>query len=215
MNKKVTVIDSGSGNLLSIKRAFENWDVIVDVASEKEKILSASRLVLPGVGAFKNAVENLKLLNFFDLVEEIKLKNIPTLGVCLGMQLLFEESEEFGKFKGLGLMEGKVQKLPNLSTDKKKLKIPNIGWHNLVLSQTHSSFKNGDFFKNFKTNDSFYFVHSYFVNPTKKDLILASYNFGGHLIPSIVGKDNFIGCQFHPEKSGNSGLNLIKNFISI
>ena len=112
-------------------------------------------------------------------------------------------------------MEGKVQKLPNFSTNKKKLKIPNIGWHNLVLNQAHSSFRNGNFFKNFKTNDSFYFVHSYFANPAKKDLILASYNFGGHLIPSIVGKDNFIGCQFHPEKSGNSGLNLIKNFIFI
>ena len=215
MKKKVTIIDTESGNLLSIKRAFESWDVTVDVVKEKEKILSASRLVLPGVGAFENAVKNLKSLNFFDLVEQIKLKNIPTLGICLGMQLFFEESEEFGKFKGLGLMEGKVQKLPNFSTDKKKMKIPNIGWHNLILNKKHSSFTNENFFKNFKANDSFYFVHSYFANPAKKDLILASYNFGGHLIPAIVGKDNFIGCQFHPEKSGNSGLNLIKNFMSI
>lgn len=213
--KKITVIDIGSGNLLSIKRAFESWGTSVDVVKEKEKILSASRLVLPGVGAFKNAVESLKLFNFFDLVEEIKLKKIPTLGICLGMQLLFEESEEFGKQNGLKIIKGKVKKLPNLSTNGEKLKIPSIGWYQLILSKNLKGHKNAYFFNNFDEKSTFYFVHSYYAEATEKSTVLASYNFGGHLIPSVVSKDNIIGCQFHPEKSGTFGLNLIKNFISL
>ena len=107
------------------------------------------------------------------------------------------------------------KKLANISLDKKKLKIPSIGWHNLILAKNTSALKNENFFDNFKKEDSFYFVHSYYANPSEKNCILASYKFGGHLIPSIVAKDNIIGCQFHPEKSGPSGLNIIRNFISI
>jgi len=215
MKKKVSIINTGSGNILSIKRAFEKCGAEVNIAEQKEDILSAYRLVLPGVGAFKNAMDNLNLIKFFDTISESKFKEIPLLGICLGMQLFFDESEEFGKFKGLSLIKGKVKKLPELSLENEKLKIPSIGWHNLVLSKNGLNYNNGKFFKNFKENNSFYFVHSFFANPLEKDSILASYNFGGHLIPSIVAKNNVIGCQFHPEKSGPFGLNLIQNFISI
>ena len=215
MQKKITIINTGSGNILSIKRAFERWEAIVDITNEKEKILSASKLVLPGVGAFKNVIDSLNAINFFDIMSDKRFKEIPLLGICVGMQLFFEQSEEFGRFKGLGLIKGIVQKLPNISLDKKKLKIPSIGWHDLILTKNVSTLKNEKFFKNFNKEDSFYFVHSYYANPSEKNCILASYKFGGHLIPSIVAKDNIIGCQFHPEKSGPSGLNIIRNFISI
>jgi imidazole glycerol-phosphate synthase subunit HisH len=215
MKKKVTIIDVGSGNILSIKRAFEKWDSEVYIAKNKEEILSSSRLVLPGVGAFKSATDNLKIIKFFEVISSPKFKDIPVLGICLGMQLLFEESEEFGKFKGLNLIKGKVKKLPKLSLDKQKLKIPSIGWHQLVLNDKKKEKYKENFFKNLDENNKFYFVHSYFAKPAEKDCILASYNFGGHLIPSIVAKNNIIGCQFHPEKSGPAGLNLIKNFLSL
>ena len=212
--KKITVIDIGSGNLLSIKRAFESCGATVEIVKERKKILSASKLVLPGVGAFKNAVENLKLLDFFSLFEEIKSKNIPTLGICLGMQLLFEESEEFGKQNGLKLLKGKIKKLPNLSTNGEKLRVPNIGWYQLILNKNLKDNKNAYFLNNFDEKSTFYFVHSYYAEAIEKNTVLANYNFGGHLIPSIVSKENIIGCQFHPEKSGFFGLNLIKNFIT-
>jgi len=215
MKKKVTIIDFGSWNILSIRRAFEKWDVEVNITNKKEKILSASRLVLPGVGAFKNAIDKLNSKNIFEVISEIRSKEIPLLGICLGMQLFFEESEEFGKVKGLSLMEGTVKKLPVLSLNHKKLKIPSIGWYKLILEDKSFSFKENKFFKNFNNEDRFYFVHSYYANPKDKSLVLASYNFGDHLIPSIVAKNNIIGCQFHPEKSGLFGLNLIKNFMSL
>ena len=190
MQKKITIINTGSGNILSIKRAFERWEAIVDITNEKEKILSASKLVLPGVGAFKNVIDSLNAINFFDIMSDKRFKEIPLLGICVGMQLFFEQSEEFGRFKGLGLIKGIVQKLPNISLDKKKLKIPSIGWHNLILAKNTSALKNENFFDNFKKEDSFYFVHSYYANPSEKNCILASYKFGEHLIPSIVAKDN-------------------------
>ena len=181
MKKKITIVDIGSGNILSIKRAFEKWNVEVDITDKKEKILSASRLVLPGVGAFKNAIDKLNSKHFFKLIPEIKLKEIPLLGICLGMQLFFEESEEFGKFQGLNLIRGKVKKLPQFSVDKKKLKIPSIGWHKLILTENAKSSKYNIFFKNFEKSNSFYFVHSFFANLPDKESILASYDFGGHL----------------------------------
>jgi len=215
MKQTITIIDIGCGNILSIQRAFEQFGTEVTVTSNYEEILSSHRLVLPGVGAFEKAMLSLEKINFINLIKDNKFKKIPLLGICLGMQLLFEESEEFGKFRGLGLIKGKVKKLPSLSLKNKKLKIPSIGWQKLTLRKKISSDKIKQFFKNFNTDDSFYFVHSYFVNPDEKNLTLASYDFGGHQIPSIVAKDNIIGCQFHPEKSGNFGLNLIKNFISL
>jgi len=214
-NKKITIVNTGSGNILSIKRAFEKFDAEVFISNNKKEILSASRLVLPGVGAFSNAIKNLKLIEFFDVISSSKFKQIPLLGICLGMQLFFEESEEFGKFEGLNLIKGKVKKLPHFSVEKEKLKIPSIGWHKLILTENGKSYDHNNFFKNFEKNNSFYFVHSYCADPIDKKFILASYNFGGHLITSVVAKDNIIGCQFHPEKSGPSGMNLIKNFISL
>ena len=124
MQKKITIINTGSGNILSIKRAFERWEAIVDITNEKEKILSASKLVLPGVGAFKNVIDSLNAINFFDIMSDKRFKEIPLLGICVGMQLFFEQSEEFGRFKGLGLIKGIVQKLPNISLDKKTCLIP-------------------------------------------------------------------------------------------
>ena len=213
--KKVTIVNTESGNILSIKRAFEKWGAEVDIAIEKEKILSASRLILPGVGAFKNAMDKLTSNDFFEIMSDVRFKEIPLFGICLGMQLLFEESEEFGRSKGLNLLAGKIKKLPTLSKKNEKLKIPSIGWNKLILDEKASSSFNGKLFKNFDVKSYFYFVHSYYAKTEQKSNILASYDFGGHLIPAVVAKNNIIGCQFHPEKSGSFGLNLIKNFLSL
>jgi len=213
--KKITIIDIGSGNILSIKRAFENCGAEVYVTRERDKILSSHKLVLPGVGAFRNAVNELNSFNFFEIISDKKFKQIPMLGICLGMQLLFDESEEFGKQNGLGLIKGKVKKLPNISTNAETLKIPSIGWYQLILSKNLKVHENAKFLNSFDEKSMFYFVHSYYAEIAEKSAVLASYNFGGHLIPSIVAKDNIVGCQFHPEKSGSFGLKLIKNFISL
>ena len=144
-----------------------------------------------------------------------KEKEIPLFGICLGLQLLFNESEEFGLSKGLGIIEGNVKKLPKDSKNNEKLKVPNIGWFKLNLNKKFTNKKFSKFVGSVDENNFYYFVHSYFVNPLQKENIVATYNFGGHEIPAIVSKDNVIGCQFHPEKSGKKGLELISNFLKL
>ena len=158
--KKITIVNTGSGNILSIKRAFEKFDAEVFVSNDKKEILSASRLVLPGVGAFNNAIKNLKLIEFFDVISSSKFKEIPLLGICLGMQLFFEESEEFGKFQGLNLIRGKdyshnFASLQNLDEIKKAVKIikkyhplefldnnQHLDWLNRDFHRAHPHFYN-------------------------------------------------------------------------
>ena len=126
---------------------------------------------------------------------------------------MFDNSQEFGNNKGLGLINGDVKLLPNLSIENKKIKVPNIEWVKLIINKKFKNKKTSNFLKNLDAEERFYFIHSYYVNPTNEEEILAYYNFGGHHIPAIVSKNNMIGCQFHPEKSGKQGLNLISNFL--
>ena len=142
-------------------------------------------------------------------------KKIPLLGICLGLQLFFNTSEEFGKSNGLGLIKGNVKKLPSISQKNERLKIPNMGWFKVDLNNRLNSDIFSKFVKSINENNLYYFVHSFFVDPIEKKNIAATYNFGGHKIPAIVSKDNFIGCQFHPEKSGKKGLEIISNFLKL
>jgi len=204
MKKKVTIIDIECGNILSIKRAFEKWDAEVDITTKKEKILSASRLVLPGVGAFRNAIDKLKSRHFFELIPTIKLREIPLLGICLGMQLLATEGYENNKHtKGLDLIQGKVIKL-----DSKGFKLPHIGWNNAeFLFETPLN-------KNIQNKSDFYFVHSWVFECNKKENIVSTTNYGSRFT-STIGQNYIYGTQFHPEKSLEMGLKLLQNFLNI
>jgi len=210
---KIVIINTGSSNLLSLKRAIEIFDQNVVISENADQILSASRVFFPGVGAFKRVMDNLIEKKIVDILLNIKKKEIPLLGICLGLQLMFDNSQEFGNNKGLGLINGDVNLLPNLTIENKKIKVPNIEWVKLIINKKFKNKKTSNFLKNLNADERFYFIHSYYVNPTNEEEILAYYNFGGHHIPAIVSKNNMIGCQFHPEKSGKQGLNLISNFL--
>ena len=200
---KIVIINTGSSNLLSLKRAIEIFDQNVVISENADQILSASRVFFPGVGAFKRVMDNLIEKKIVDILLNIKKKEIPLLGICLGLQLMFDNSQEFGNNKGLGLINGDVNLLPNLTIENKKIKVPNIEWVKLIINKKFKNKKTSNFLKNLNADERFYFIHSYYVNPTNEEEILAYYNFGGHHIPAIVSKNNMIGCQFHPEKSGN------------
>ncbi len=213
--EKIVIIDTGSSNILSLKRAVEIFNSNVSVTSNSQAILSANKIFFPGVGAFKKVMKTLEARKLIETLIKAKEKKIPLFGICLGLQLFFNESEEFGPSKGLGLIEGNVKMLPKNSKNQEKLKIPNMGWFKLNLNKKFTNKKLSKFVSSIDEQNFYYFVHSYFVNPLKKENIVATYNFGGHKIPAIVAKDNLIGCQFHPEKSGKKGLELISNFLKI
>ena len=207
----VAIVDYKSGNLLSIKRALEKFDAKVKITSNYNEILNSDKIVLPGVGAFGNAINKLKSIKFTELILEPKFKKIPLLGICLGMQLLFENSKEFGLHNGLGLMKGEVKLLPNY--DKNFFKVPNIGWHKLSFNQKSKDRLN--LFENLDQKSKFYFVHSYCVYPKDPSIIKANYYFDKNSIPAIASSGNIVGFQFHPEKSGVNGLKLIQRFLKI
>ncbi len=213
--EKIVIIDTGSSNILSLKRAVENFNPNVSISSDSKIILSADKVFFPGVGAFKKVMNTLVERKLIETLKKVKEKKIPLFGICLGLQLFFDESEEFGICEGLKLIGGKVKKLPSKSNDKKNLKIPNIGWFKLNKNKNFNNKNFSKFAKLINENNFYYFVHSYYVIPSENENILATYNFGGHNIPAIVSKNNIIGCQFHPEKSGKKGLELISNFLKL
>ncbi len=204
VSMSVVVVDYGMGNLRSVSKALERVGANVQVSSNPKDVISAKALVLPGVGAFKDAVLNLKRLNLWDAIKDFLDSGRPFLGICLGLQLLFEVSYEFGETEGLGFFKGKVVKfeLP------KGYKIPHMGWNQV--------FKNKDskLFKGIKNGEFFYFVHSYHVLPKKKQDTLAESDYG-YKFACAVSKGNVFALQFHPEKSQRAGLKLLENFVEI
>jgi imidazole glycerol-phosphate synthase subunit HisH len=205
--KKITIVDYGCGNLLSIKRGLEKIGFNSNISDNKKTILDSTHLILPGVGAFENAMN---LLNKKDLVNTIKTsaieKKTPLLGICLGMQLLLTKSYEFGEHNGLNLIAGEVKHIKSISN--KNIKVPNIGWNEIKIK------KDCELIKEFN-DKSFYFIHS-FVSITNENINTVSYcNYFNLSIPSIIKKDKIIGCQFHPEKSGVNGLKFLANFCNL
>ena len=210
--KNLVIIDYGAGNLLSVHRALKYLGLEAVISSDANIISSASKIILPGVGAFGNAMNALHEMR---LVEPIKLaasNGIPILGICLGMQLLLDESEEFGVSRGLGLIPGKVLPLSQKRGLAEDVKIPNIGWRRLLAGK-NDSFESGDVscFKG-DLGKYYYFVHSYYAKPKKNEHVLSSSEYGGVLFPAVIGSGKIIGCQFHPEKSGPNGLNFLRDF---
>lgn len=197
--KYIAIVDYGMGNLRSIQKAFEFLSYRAVVTDKKRKIRDASAVVLPGVGAFPKAMEELERRDLAEAVKQGVKSGKPFLGICLGMQILFEESEEFGSSRGLGIVHGKVTRFSD------GLKIPHMGWNEIEL------FKRPDFLKDFPQKTFMYFVHSYYCEPEDKKVILSKTLYGKSFVSSIY-QDNLIACQFHPEKSQKMGLEFLNNF---
>lgn len=203
--KKITIIDYGCGNLLSIKRAVEKVGFEANVSRNLRDLKESTHLILPGVGAFGNAINSLNKLNLIEVIKDHSSKKKPLLGICLGMQLLLSSSKEFGFFKGLDIIEGTVEKIT--SSKKNKIKIPHIGWNTLI-------FKNEKNNLNIDKKSSFYFIHSYIAKVKKKSSIIAYADFEDIKIPAIIQENKVLGVQFHPEKSSFSGLKLLRQFCN-
>lgn len=212
-NPKVVIVDYGVGNLLSVQRAVEEFGAGAITSSEPDVITRASHVILPGVGAFANAMKSLDSLGLVTVIKSIAADGIPLLGICLGMQLLLDESEEHGVTKGLGIIPGRVVPVLNVSPDGFPLKIPHIGWNSLVVSE--DSAWNETILKNSTPGDSVYFVHSFMATPEDPAMRIADCFYSGNRISAVIGNRNVFGCQFHPEKSGPIGLAILKNFLMV
>ena len=197
----IAIIDYGMGNLRSVQKAFERQDIKAIITQNAADIAQADKVVLPGVGAMKPAIDKLKELGLADIIKEAALKK-PFLGICLGYQLLFDESKEGGQVNGLSLVKGKVELFKNL-------KVPQIGWNQLNIVK-----KDCPLFKGIDDKSNVYFCHSYYVVPEDKNIAATQTKYGVDFASSIQ-KDNIFGVQFHPEKSQKVGLKILENFSKL
>ncbi len=209
---RVTVIDYGLSNLLSVKRAFETCGAQVEITGSREKILAAQALVLPGVGAFRDGMEGLAALSLIDAIQNACAAGTPLLGICLGMQMLFDESDEFGLHRGLGLIPGRVERIPDTDVDGNPQRVPHVGWE-AVRPPAGRSFA-CTVFAGVPKDAEVYFVHSYEAKPARRAHRLADAGYGGRAVCAAAQKGGVVGCQFHPEKSGEAGLSIVKRFLA-
>jgi glutamine amidotransferase len=210
----VSIVDYGVGNLFSVRKALEKCGANVVLSADPDMLLKSDRLVLPGVGAFGSAISQLKRLGLIETIQKFAVSGKPLLGICLGMQLLFDESEEFGLHAGLGLIPGRVVPIPITSSNGDSIKIPHIGWASISYSSPNISWE-GTILSNVKPDDCVYFVHSLMAKPKELSNQLANCFYGGHSIAAVVAHQNIIGCQFHPEKSGKVGLSILQGFCGL
>lgn len=209
---KVTIINYGLSNLLSVRRAAEFCGAEVEFAQTPEAVLAAERLILPGVGAFEDGMNGLAKLGLAEPIQQKAAGGTPLLGICLGMQMLFDESDEFGVHKGLGLIPGRVERIPALDASGRPQRVPNIGWRELVPA--HGSFA-GTVLANVPEHGECYFVHSYEAKPQNEADRLANSPYGGRMVCAAAMRGSVIGTQFHPEKSGPVGLSILKAFLEL
>ena len=210
---EVAVIDYGVGNLLSVRLGLEHCGASVTVSHDPREILSAARVVLPGVGAFAVGMALLRQSHMDEVVREVAARGVPLLGICLGMQMLLDESEEFGLTTGLGLIPGRVVPVPGTDAQGRPHKIPHIGWNELIFPPGRTGWS-GTLLKDVRQSEAVYFVHSFMASPSVPDYRIADCAYGGIAVSAAIGRDNIFGCQFHPEKSGAVGLRILKAFLS-
>lgn len=197
------VIDYGAGNLHSVRNALDFLGEESKITGNRDEILAADRVILPGVGAFGDAMEKLNETGLADVVREAAKSGKPLLGICLGLQLMFEKSEESPDADGLGIFKGKTVKIPD-----KGLKIPHMGWNNLIIN------KDSRILSGLENESYVYFVHSYYIQPEDKEIVSAYTEYGARLAVAVE-KDNVAAVQFHPEKSSDVGMKILKNFIKM
>ncbi|HDQ26045.1 MAG TPA: imidazole glycerol phosphate synthase subunit HisH [bacterium] len=201
--KKIAVINYGMGNLHSVMKGLIKAGVPAVLTESKREVMKSAGILIPGVGAFKDAVRELKKRGLFRLIQKEAASGKPIMGICLGMQLLLSSSEEFGRTKGLGLIRGRVVKF------EKKVKVPHMGWNEAVYAG------NPGIMKGINKRAFYYFVHSYYAAPADKKAVLTKTRYGNNIFTSAVHSGNIYGFQFHPEKSGGAALKIYRNFYSI
>ena len=200
----IAIIDYDAGNLMSVKKALDYLGQESVITRNKDVLLAADKVILPGVGAFSDAMDNLKKYELVDVIHEIIRKGTPFLGICLGLQLLFERSDEAPGVEGLCVLKGSINRIP----DGEGLKIPHMGWNSLEIKPE------AKLFKDISNQAYVYFVHSYYLEATDRDIVAATTEYGVNIHASVE-KDNVFACQFHPEKSGEVGLTILKNFAEL
>ncbi|MBQ8232846.1 MAG: imidazole glycerol phosphate synthase subunit HisH [Lachnospiraceae bacterium] len=200
----IAIIDYDAGNIKSVEKALLALGEEVIVTSDAGQILRADGVILPGVGAFGDAMKKLEAYGLVEVIHQVVENNTPFLGICLGLQLLFESSEESPGVKGLGILEGEIVRIP----DGEGIKVPHIGWNSLTFPNM------GRLFEGIAENAYVYFVHSYYLRAKEESIVAAATEYSTYIHASVE-KDNVFACQFHPEKSSDVGLTILKNFIKI
>lgn len=200
----VAIIDYDAGNIKSVEKAIQFLGQEAIITRNPEEILNASHVILPGVGAFGDAMEKLHKYDLVPVIHEVVKRKIPFIGICLGLQLLFESSEETPGVEGLGILKGMIKRIP----DKDELKIPHIGWNSLKYPNR------GRLYNGISEDSYVYFVHSYYLDAEDEDIVVATTEYGT-LIHASVEKGNVFACQFHPEKSSSVGLKILENFLKV
>jgi imidazole glycerol-phosphate synthase subunit HisH len=212
MSLPVTVLDYGIGNQLNVLRALEHCGASVKVVQKASAAdVEAARLVLPGVGAFGDGMAELRSRGFDELVKRFAQTGRPFLGICVGMQVMFDASEEMGEHEGLGLLAGRVRAVPAVGTDGKPHRIPHIGWRPLEPAAAWA----GTILADVQPMERVYFVHSFAAGPSEDRVRLANVGYDGLAICAAVHHDNLYGCQFHPERSAETGLNVLRRFLRL
>ena len=200
----IAIIDYDAGNIKSVEKALQKLGVEVVVTKDADTILQAEKVILPGVGAFGDAMTNLKKYGLDKVIHKVADKGTPFLGICLGLQLLFERSDETPGVEGLGILKGEILRIP----EKDDLKIPHMGWNSLHLQN------GGRLFKGLKEQSYVYFVHSYYLKAKEEEIVKATTDYSVNIHASVE-KGNVFACQFHPEKSSDVGLQILKNFVEL
>lgn len=200
----IAIIDYDAGNIKSVEKALQLFGEEVIVTRDRETLLSAEKVILPGVGSFGDAMGKIRRYGLEDIIKEVVEKGTPFLGICLGLQLLFDRSDECEGVKGLGILKGEILRIPEC----KDIKVPQIGWNSLKYSNQ------GTLFQGIPEDSYVYFVHSYYLQAADKSIVTATTDYIT-LIHASIEKDNVYACQFHPEKSSDVGLKILKNFIGI
>lgn len=205
----IAIIDYGMGNLRSVQKGFEKIGAEAVITADPKVVLEADKVVLPGVGAFRDCMSNLEQGGFVDPILRVITEGRPFLGICVGMQLLFNDSVEFGLYKGLGVIPGHVLRFPDgMKENGEELKVPHMGWNQISFKQSPPAFDG------IEAESNVYFVHSYFVKPDDESVVATTTNYGIEFCSSIW-KDNIVATQFHPEKSQEIGLRILKNFAEL